>query len=111
MIFILAMNMNDPLMLMFGIMVTAVLGCAAGYFVGTSLGATRAPTPLPTTVRVTRERLSSTISQLEKASTKLNEAQRSELAGTALVLSRRVGELSSALGSIGHKAKRQEGSA
>ena len=109
---ILAMSMTDPLMLMFGILITAVLGCAAGFFLGTSMGATRPATPLPTTIQVTRERLTSTVTQLEKASTRLNEAQRSELAGTALVVSRRISELSSKLGSLGAKTRReQEGSA
>lgn len=109
---ILALSMGDPLMLMFGIMIALALGCAGGYLLGTALGRTRPATPLPATVQATREHLASTCASLEKASTKLNAAHRSELAGTALVLARRLSDLSTQLGSIGHKARRQqEGSA
>lgn len=113
MITILAMSMGGPLMLMFGITIALALGCAAGYLLGTALGRTRPATPLPTTVQVTREHLASTCAHLEKASARLNAAQRGELAGHALVLARRISDLGTQLGRIGHKARRQqqEGSA
>lgn len=108
---VLALSMGSPLMLMFGIMIALALGCAGGYVLGTALGRTRPETPLPNTLRVTREHLSSTCAHLEKASARLNAGQRSELAGGALVLSRRLSEISTKLGGIGHKARRnQEGS-
>ena len=108
---ILALSMGGPLMLMFGIMIALALGCAAGYVLGTALGRTRPATPLPATIQLTREHLNSTGAHLEKASSKLNKAERSEMAGTALVLARRLADLSTQLGRIGHKARReQEGS-
>lgn len=107
---VLALSMGSPLMLMFGIMIALALGCAGGYVLGTALGRTRPETPLPNTIRITREHLSSTCTHLEKASAKLNAAERSEMAGNALVLARRLSEASTRLGGIGHKAKRsQEG--
>lgn len=106
---ILALTLGGPLMLIFGIMVALVVGSAGGYVLGTSIGKTRPETPLPTTIRLTREQLASTCTHLEKASGKLNNAERSERAGAALVLERRLSELSSSLGTIGHKAKRSKG--
>ena len=105
MISILAMTMGGPLMLLFGILAAAVLGCAGGFVIGTTMGRTRPSTPLPTTIRVTRETLATTCTQLEKASAKLNAAQKHELAGTALTLGRRIQELSAALGAVERKAK------
>lgn len=106
----LAMTMGDPLMVMFGILVAIAAGAGAGYVAGTSIGKTRPATPLPTTVKLTREQLASTCSQLEKASAKLNEAEQSELSGRALIVQKKLTELTTSLGRIGHKAK-QEGSA
>lgn len=111
MITTLALTLGGPLMLLFGIMMAAVAGLAGGYLMGVNLGKTRPETPLPTTIRLTRDLLANTTGDLEKASKKLNEAQRPELAGSTLVLARRLSELSSALGRIGHKAKHEEGSA
>ena len=109
MITILAMSMGGPLMLLFGIMVALVVGAAGGYVLGTSIGKTKAETPLPTTIHLAREQLAATCTHLGKASGKLNDAERSERAGTLLVLERRLSELSSKLGAIGHKAKRSKG--
>lgn len=112
MIPILALTMDGPLMLMFGIVAAAVLGAAGGYVLGTRIGATSPGTPLPTTLRLTRESLASVTAQLEKASSKLNGAQHPELSGTALVLGRRVTDMASELGRIEQKAKHtREGSA
>lgn len=107
----LALSMSDPLMLMFGIMIALGLGCAAGYVLGTAAGRTRPETPLPTTIQLTRDHLAAATGHLEKASAKLNAADRAEMAGGALVLARRLSEMSAKLGGIGHKARReQEGS-
>ena len=112
MIPVLALDLGSPLMLMFGMAAAAVMGGVAGYVLGTTLGRTPPETPLPTTVRLTRERLASVVSDLEKASKALNASQRSDLAGSALVLGRRASDASSRLGSIEHRAKRgKEGSA
>jgi hypothetical protein len=104
-----AMNLSDPLMLMFGVLAAAAGGAATGYVAGTSIGRTRPATPLPTTIKVTRDQLAATCAQLDQASSKLNAAQRSDLAGHTLVMGRRISELATALGRVGHKAK-QEGS-
>lgn len=111
MIHALALTLNGPMVLLMGIMVALVAGAAGGYIVGTSMGKTRPETPLPTTVRLTRDLLSATTTDLEKASRKLTESQKPEAAGRALVLSRRVAEISTALGRVGVKAKHEEGSA
>ena len=112
MIPVLALDMGSPLMLMFGMVAAAVTGGVAGYVVGTTMGRTPPETPLPATIRLTRERLAAAVSDLEKASSTLNASRRGELAGTAMVLGRRVTEFSGHLGTIGHKAKRsKEGSA
>lgn len=109
---ILALTLGGPLMLLFGILMAVVLGAAGGYMVGTSFGRTRPETPLPTTLRITRERLQGSVGEIEKASRKLTSAQRGELAGHALVASKRVTDLSAALGRIGRKARHhEEGSA
>lgn len=101
----LALTMGGPLMLLFGIIAAAVLGCAAGFVMGTTMGRTRPATPLPTTLRVTRETLATTTTQLEKASARLNTARRSDLAGSALILGRRIAELSAGLGALERKTK------
>lgn len=106
----LALNMTDPLPLMLGIIVTTVVGCGAGFVLGTSVGKTDGTSTLPSTIQQTRDRLSSARERLEKASTELNNAQRSDLAGSALVLARRISEVSTQLGRTQRKA-RQEGSA
>lgn len=108
---VLALSMGGPLMLMFGILIALALGCAGGYVLGNHVGRTRPETPLPTTIRLTRENLAASCTHLEKASAKLNAAQRSEQAGAALVLARRLSELATQLGRIGHKARHEEGSA
>lgn len=94
-------------MLMFGIMAAAAAGGAAGYVAGTTIGRTRPSTPLPTTIRLTRDQLAATCTQLEKASECLNASQRGDLAGTTLGVGKRVSELASALGQVGHKATRE----
>lgn len=104
----LALSMGGPLVLMFGILIALALGCGAGYVLGVSLGKTRPATPLPATVRLTREQLASTCAHLEKASAKLGAADRSELAGSALVLARRTSDLATQLGRIGHRAQRDQ---
>ena len=106
MITVLALDLSDPMTLMFGVMITVVLGCGAGYVLGTSLGKTGSNVELPTAIRLSRDRLASTSARLESASSTLTRSQRPELAGKALVLARRVSELSTALGSIEHKAKK-----
>lgn len=110
MIITLALTMNGPLMILLGLMVALVAGAAGGYIMGNMLGKTKPETPLPTTVRLTRDLLAQTSTELEKASRKLTDAQRPELAGSAIVVSRRVEELSSAIGRLGRKARHEEGS-
>lgn len=110
MIPVLAMDLGDPLMLMFGIMASAAGGGAAGYVFGLGLGRTRPSTPLPTTIKLTREQIAAASQQVEKASEKLQAADRSELAGSALVVGRRLSDMTASLGRIGHKAGK-EGSA
>lgn len=110
MITVLAIELGDPLMLMFGIMAAAAAGGAAGYVFGIGLGRTRPSTPLPTTIKLTRDQIAAASQQVEKASQKLQASQRSELAGSALVVGRRLADMTSALGRIGHKASK-EGSA
>lgn len=102
--------MDDPLMIMFGILVAIAVGAGAGFIAGSTIGRTRPATPLPTTVKLTREQLASTCSQLQAASAKLNAHERDELSGRALVLEKKLGELATSLGRIGHKAQK-EGSA
>jgi hypothetical protein len=97
-------------MLMFGILASAAAGGAAGFLAGTTLGKTRPATPLPTTIKLTREQLASAVTELERAGDELNADAKSEHAGRAMVLTRRLQELTTSLGRIGHKAK-QEGSA
>lgn len=111
MIHALALSLNGPMMLLMGIMVAAVAGAAGGYLLGTNIGKTPPETPLPTTVRLTRDILANTVTDMEKASRKLTEAQLPEHAGRATVLSRKVSELSSALGRLSRKAQQEEGSA
>ena len=102
-------SMDDPLILLFGIMLAIAVGCGGGFMLGTTIGRTRAATPLPTTLRLTRETLSSACVQLEKASMKLNATQLPEHAGTVTILGRRIAELSGELGRIERKAKHQRG--
>lgn len=104
----LALSMGSPLMLMFGILIALALGCAGGYVIGQALGRTRPETPLPATIQLTRENLASACNHLEKASTKLNAARRPESAGATLVVARRLSDLATQLGRIGHKAGRQQ---
>ncbi|MHB8603769.1 MAG: hypothetical protein ACYDCK_00835 [Thermoplasmatota archaeon] len=92
---------------MFGIMAAAAAGGVAGYFAGTTIGQTRPATPLHTTIRLTRDQLAATATQLEKASEKLNASQRGDLAGSALVVGRRITELTNSLGRLDHKAKKE----
>lgn len=109
MMFVLALSLNSPMMLMFGIVAAAALGGAAGLAIGTTMGRTPPETPLSTTLRLTRERLASSVARIEKASSALNSAHKSDLAGTGLVLGRRLSEFSSRLGGIQHKSKRKQG--
>lgn len=106
----LALTLNGPLVILMGIMIALVAGAVGGYLMGTQMGKTKPETPLPTTVRLTRDLLAQANGDLEKASRKLTDAQRPELAGSAIVVSRRLEELSSAVGKIGRKAAHQEGS-
>lgn len=106
---VLAIDFDGPLMMMFGIAVTAAVGCAAGFVLGVTIGRAAPETPLGTSLRLTREQLASAVAQLEKASAKLNASDRSEDAGTAIVLGRRVSELSASLGTLQHKAQRAKG--
>lgn len=101
------MTMSDPLMLMFGILAACAAGGVTGFVAGTTIGRTRASTPLPTTIRLTRDQLASTCAQLDKASAKLNDARHGELSGTALVVGRKLTEIAGELGRIGHKAKKE----
>lgn len=105
----LAISIGGPLMLMFGILIALVLGCAAGYVMGTSIGRAPAATPLPTTIQRTRDQLAQAVSRIEKASTQLNASERHEESGNALVLARRIAEASTQLGVVGQKAKRTRG--
>lgn len=107
----LALAVGGPLMLMLGIMIALLAGAAGGFVLGTQLGRASPATPLPTTIRLARDELAATVTRLEKASAKLNAAQRSDLAGAALVVGRRVTDVSSALGALGHKTKVEEGTA
>lgn len=109
---VLALTLGGPLMLLFGIMVAAVLGAAGGFVVGSTMGRTKPETPLPTTVRLTRDQLAAACADLEKASKKLGSSHKSEESGSALVISRRISELSARLGRLGRQAQhRQEESA
>ena len=107
---VLALTLNGPMMILMGIMVAAIAGAAGGYMVGTTLGKTPPETPLPTTVRLTRDLLANTCTDMEKASRKLGDARLPEHAGRATVLSRKLSELSTALGRLGKKAQHEEGS-
>ena len=40
-------DLNDPMMLMFGILASAAAGGGAGFIAGTTIGKTRPATPLP----------------------------------------------------------------
>lgn len=111
MISILALTMGGPLMILFGILVAGAVGCAGGYVLGTSIGRTRPETPLPTTIRIARDALAATCTDIEKASRALGEARQAEAAGRALLLAERICELSSQLGRHGRKAKHEEASA
>lgn len=108
MIPVLAISLGGPMGLMFGVIVTAALGCAGGYVIGSALGRTSAGTPLSTTLRLSRERLASATAHLEKASTKLNVSRQADLAGSALVLRRRIADLSGQLGRIEHAAQKSK---
>lgn len=109
---VLALTLGGPLMLLFGIMVAAIVGAAGGFVFGTTTGRTKPETPLPTTLRLTRDQLAATCSDLEKASRKLSDARKSEESGAALVVARRIADLSAQLGRLDRKAQhRQEGSA
>jgi hypothetical protein len=101
------MDVNDPLMVMFGILASAAAGGGVGFVAGTTLGRTRPATPLPATIQLTRDQLAAACAQLDKASAKLGSAQQGELAGGANVVSKRLSQLAAALGRIGHKAKRE----
>lgn len=101
------MNLGDPLTVMLGIVVAAALGGAFGFFAGTSLGRTRVETPLATTIELTREQLTASRLGVEKASDALARANANELAGSAMLVSRRLTELGTALARVGHKAKRE----
>lgn len=99
------MSMDDPLILLFGIMLAIAIGCGGGFVLGTTIGRTRPATPLATTLRLTREALASVSARLEKAAVKLSGAQRPEHAGTAVILGRRLAGFSQELGRIERKAK------
>lgn len=108
----LAIAIDSPLMQMFGFIAAGFAGAVGGYLLGTNLGSTGKSPPLAATVRRARERLASAATSLEKASAKLTSSGSSDLAGTPLVLSRRITEASAALGTVEHKTKRgREGSA
>lgn len=103
------MDMNDPMMLMFGILASAAAGGAAGFIAGTTIGKTRPATPLPATIERAREELGATCSQLDKASDRLASSKKHELAGGVRVLTKRIQEMTTALGRVGHKAKQEGG--
>lgn len=99
-------DLGGPLTMIFGVLLTAALGCGAGYAVGASLGRTPASTPLSTTARLARERLASVERHLEKAAARLAAANEPELAGSARLLVRRLEDASGDLGSVERKASR-----
>jgi uncharacterized membrane protein YccC len=106
MITVLALSLSDPMTLMFGVILTVLIGCGAGYVIGTSLGRTEPGVQLPTALRLSRDRLSSASTRLENASSELARSRRPELAGSTLALARRVSEVSTALGAIERKVRK-----
>lgn len=106
MITTVALTLSGPMMTILAMLIAAVVGGAGGYALGTTVGRTAVPTPLPVTIRLAREGLASAAERLEAASKKLNGSARRDLAGSPLTLARRISEISNDLGRIEHKAKR-----
>jgi hypothetical protein len=112
MIALLVVDAGAPLTLLFGIILTVVLGGAAGYFVGTLVGRTEGASDFAASLRLARERLVGAVGALERTAQGLDAAARADLAGSALVLRRKVEETANAIGTIErHVAKKTEGKA